>query len=186
MDIPYVDTSRKEWARQAPLSMGFSRQGYRLFSHSVLFVCDPMDCKPARILCPWVILQAGILEWVAISFIQGYRSGKLFPSPGHLPDPGIKPTSPALADGFFTKEPPGKPLSVSKVGFSAFEMWAITEICSAGSLDSTLSLLVVPLPPSLGQPKLSWDVAKHFIIEEEELSPGENHRFRRLEGQCQK
>ena len=25
-----------------------------------------------------------------------------FPSPGDLPDPGIKPTSPALAGGFFT------------------------------------------------------------------------------------
>ena len=32
-----------------------------------------------------------------------------FPSPGDLPDPGIKPMSPALAGGFFTSEPPGKP-----------------------------------------------------------------------------
>ena len=34
------------------------------------------------------------------------------PSPGGLPDPGIEPTStasPALADGFFTTELPGKP-----------------------------------------------------------------------------
>ena len=33
-----------------------------------------------------------------------------FPSPGVLPDPGIKPASPAspaLAGGFFTAEPPG-------------------------------------------------------------------------------
>ena len=88
-----------------------------LATQCCLSLCDPMDCKPARILCPWVILQAGILEWVGISVTQGYRSGKLFPSPGHLPDPGIKATSPALADGFFTKEPPGKPLSVFKAGF---------------------------------------------------------------------
>ena len=27
-----------------------------------------------------------------------------FPSPGHLPDPGIKSISPTLADGFFTTE----------------------------------------------------------------------------------
>ena len=36
----------------------------------------------------------------------------VFPSPGKLPDPGIKPTSlvsPALADGFFTTAPSGKP-----------------------------------------------------------------------------
>jgi len=32
-----------------------------------------------------------------------------FPSPRDLPDPGIEPTSPALAGGFFTTEPPRKP-----------------------------------------------------------------------------
>ena len=37
-------------------------------------------------------------------------SGLPFPPPGNLPDPGIKPSSPALADGFFTAEPPGKSL----------------------------------------------------------------------------
>ena len=31
-----------------------------------------------------------------------------FPSPGNLPDPGIEPTSPTLAGGFVTTEPPGK------------------------------------------------------------------------------
>ena len=36
-------------------------------------------------------------------------SGLPFPSPGDLPDPGIEPTFPALAGGFFTTEPPGKP-----------------------------------------------------------------------------
>ena len=41
---------------------------------------------------------------------QEYWSGLPFPSPGELPDPGIKPTTPALAGRFFTTEPPGKPL----------------------------------------------------------------------------
>ena len=44
---------------------------------------------------------------------QEYRSGLLFPPPGDLPDPGIKPASPALASGFFTAEPPGKPFSAT-------------------------------------------------------------------------
>ena len=35
-------------------------------------------------------IQARILEWVAMPF------------PGDIPDPGIKPLSPALAGGFFT------------------------------------------------------------------------------------
>ena len=42
-------------------------------------------------------------------FRQEYWSGLPFPTPGDLPDPGIKPMFPALAGGFFTTEPPGKP-----------------------------------------------------------------------------
>ena len=43
---------------------------------------------------------------------QEYWSGLPFPTPGDLPDPGIQPASlvsPALAGGFFTTAPPGKP-----------------------------------------------------------------------------
>ena len=40
---------------------------------------------------------------------QEYWSGLLFPSPGDLPGPGIKPVSPGLAGGFFTTEPPENP-----------------------------------------------------------------------------
>ena len=38
---------------------------------------------------------------------QEYWSELPVTSPVDLPDPGIKPVSPALADGFFTTEPPG-------------------------------------------------------------------------------
>ena len=40
---------------------------------------------------------------------QEYWSGVPFLSPGDLPDPGIKPRSPALQAGALTSEPPGKP-----------------------------------------------------------------------------
>ena len=40
---------------------------------------------------------------------QEYWSGLPFPPPGHLPNPGIEPVSPALAGGCFTTEPLGKP-----------------------------------------------------------------------------
>ena len=40
---------------------------------------------------------------------EEYWSGLLSPSPEDLPDPGIKPMSPALAGGFFTTEPSVKP-----------------------------------------------------------------------------
>ena len=48
---------------------------------------------------------------------QGYGTGLPFPSPGDLPDSGIKLeplASPALAGVFFTTELPGKPLCVPK------------------------------------------------------------------------
>ena len=40
---------------------------------------------------------------------QGYRSGLPFPSPGDLPDPGIKLESPAFQADALTSEPPRKP-----------------------------------------------------------------------------
>ena len=39
-------------------------------------LCNPTDCSPARLLCPWDF------------FRQEYWSGLPFPSPGELPDPG--------------------------------------------------------------------------------------------------
>ena len=60
---------------------------------------DPMDCS-LPVFSIHGILQAKLL-------------GQLpFPPPGDLPDPGIEPmclASPALAGGFFTTAPPGKP-----------------------------------------------------------------------------
>ena len=46
---------------------------------------------------------------------QEYGSVLPFPSPGDLPDPGIKPgslVSPVLAGEFFTTAPPGKPIDL--------------------------------------------------------------------------
>ena len=40
---------------------------------------------------------------------QEYWSGLPFPSPGDLPNPGIKPGSPALQADTLQSEPPGKP-----------------------------------------------------------------------------
>jgi len=40
---------------------------------------------------------------------QEYWSGLPFPSPGDLPDPGIKHRSPTLQADALTSEPPGKP-----------------------------------------------------------------------------
>ena len=70
-----------------------------VYGQSCLALCSPLDCNLPESSVHG-IFQARILEWVTI------------PSLGHLPDLGIEPTSPecpALADGFFTTAPPGKP-----------------------------------------------------------------------------
>ena len=72
-----------------------------LFSHVQPFVA------------PWTVAHQAPLS---MGFSrQEYRSGLPFALPWDLPDPGIEPTShmsPALAAGFFTTRPPGKPLGV--------------------------------------------------------------------------
>ena len=68
-----------------------------LVTQSCLLFCDPVDCS----------LQASLS--IGLSR-QEYWNGLPFPSPGHLPDPGINPRSPSLAGGFFTIDLPGKPI----------------------------------------------------------------------------
>ena len=59
---------------------------------SCVRLCDLMDCSPPGSSIHG-ILQARILEWVAISFS------------GDLPDPGIEPRSPELQADALTSEP---------------------------------------------------------------------------------
>ena len=57
-------------------------------------------------MAPWTVAHQTSLS---MGFPrQEYWSGLPFPSPGDLPNPGIEPTSPALAGTFFTSMPPGK------------------------------------------------------------------------------
>ena len=72
-----------------------------LVAQSCPTLCNPMDCIQPHATCQ-ASLSMGFSR-------QEYRSGLLFPSPGDLPDPVIKPGSLALAGRFFTTEPPGKP-----------------------------------------------------------------------------
>ena len=49
---------------------------------------------------------------------EEYWSGLPFPSPEDLPDPGFEPMCPALTSGFFSTEPPGKPIRVLSEHYS--------------------------------------------------------------------
>ena len=67
-----------------------------LVAQSCPTFCDPMDYSLPDSSAHG-ILQARILEWSA------------FPSPGDLPNPGIKPRSPILQADSLPSEPAGKP-----------------------------------------------------------------------------
>ena len=57
---------------------------------------------------PWTVAHQAPLS---MGFSrQEYWSGLPFPSPRDLLDPGMEPTSPALAHRFSTTESPGNPL----------------------------------------------------------------------------
>ena len=69
-----------------------------------------MLCCVQLFATPWTVARQTPLS---MGFSRKeYWSELPFPSPEGFPDPEIKPTyssSPALASGFFTIEPPGKP-----------------------------------------------------------------------------
>ena len=73
----------------------------------VLLICVPFFATPWTVACQ-VLLSMEFSR-------QEYWNGLSFPSPGNLPDLGIKLRSPVLqavsciAGRFFTNEPPGKP-----------------------------------------------------------------------------
>ena len=60
----------------------------------------------ANSVSPWTVTSQAPLTMEFSR--QAYWSGLPFPPPGDLPDPWIKPVSPALAGRFFTTEPPWK------------------------------------------------------------------------------
>ena len=64
-----------------------------------VWLCDPMDCSPPGSSVHG-ISQAGILEWVAISFSRGSSWPRDWTCVS------------CIIGGFFTTEPPGKPLII--------------------------------------------------------------------------
>ena len=74
-----------------------------------LTLCDPMDCSlPGSSVHG--VSQARILGWGGLSF----------PSPGHLPDPGIEPASPAWQVNSLPLNHQGSPKHVQKDGYNIY------------------------------------------------------------------
>ena len=125
-------------ACQAPLSMGFLRQGYwsglpfpapgdlpdpGIEPRSPTLEEDTLTSEPpGKILgsssvSPSVVSDSFMTPWtvadqasLSMEFSrQESWSGLPFPAPGDLPDPGIEPRSPTLEVDSLLSEPPGKP-----------------------------------------------------------------------------
>ena len=80
---------------------------FRLFTASVVLLLFSHQVMSDSFVTPWTVAHQAPLS---LEFPrQEYRNGLPFPSPRDNLDPGIEPTSPELAGGFFTTGPSGKP-----------------------------------------------------------------------------
>ena len=85
-------------------------------AQSWLTLCDPMDYTVRG------ILQARLLEWVAVPFSRD------------LPNPGIEPRSPALQADSLPTEPPGKPKNTGAGSLSLLQWIFPTQRSNPGLL----------------------------------------------------
>ena len=92
---------------------------------------------------------------------QEYWSGLPFPSPGDLPDPGIKPKSPTLQADALPSEPPGKPKNIGVGSLSLLQGIFLTQESNWGLLHCRQSLYCLSHQGSpFSIPPLLWqDVA---------------------------
>ena len=88
-----------------------SSRGSLIVPQSCPTLCSPRDCSPSDSSAHG-ILQAGTREWLP------------FPSPGDLPDPGIKPRSSASQADSLPPEPPRMQLARS-----VFAQWPLRRAC---------------------------------------------------------
>ena len=111
---------------QNPMVQPYLGSSGVLIAQSCSTLCDPMDCRPSV----HGIFQTRILEWLS------------FPSPGYLPDLGIKSRFLALQADSLPSEPPWKHLG------RRFEKSYDQSPRSLASLASLLALLIPSLSPT--------------------------------------
>ena len=114
-------------------------------------------CCLVAMSCPTLLWPPRTVAWQAPLFMfmefprQEYWSGLPFPCPGDLPDPGIKPKSPALAGRFFFffywLSHQGSPsMSNKNVKILIWSRDVKTQICTASAwLLSTIKFLIKTL-----------------------------------------
>ena len=119
-----------------------------------ILVCSVAKSCPT-ILRPYGLAHQASLPWNFPGKNTGMRCHFLLQ--GHLPDPGIElasPASPALADRFFTTEPPGKPLT----------FWRKSLFCWLHSLSHSFLIYYMTVLVSTSQETVaSQGLRKHWL-----------------------
>ena len=98
----------------------YTHQWLQQDSQTYAAICLAWECAHLLIMpdsvIPWTVARQAPLSMVFSK--QENWSGLLRPAPGDFPDPGIQSESPGFPawQGFFTTEPPGKPLQASLLG----------------------------------------------------------------------
>ena len=91
---------------------------------------DPTSCESeSHFATPWTIQSMDFSR-------PEYWSGQLFPSSGDLPNPGIKPRSPALQADSLPAEPQGKPKNTGVGSLSLLQRIFLTQELNWGLLQS--------------------------------------------------
>ena len=116
-----------------------------------------------------------------------YWSGQPFPSPGDLPDPGIKPRSPALQADSLPAEPQGKPKNTGVGSLSLLQRifltqesnqgllhrrWILYQLSDQGAQDSNPTFLTpehMPFSPAVSvlknPPSNAGDTVRPLVLE---------------------
>ena len=96
-----------------------------------LTLLQPMNCSPMG-SSVHRIFQAGILEWVAISFSRGFSPPR---NQTHIS---------CIAGGFFTTEPPEKPPKCIDYVYTAYKQPKITKVNCLKTHELRISILALP------------------------------------------
>ena len=95
------------------------RGKWKSFSHVQLFAT------------PWTIQS---MEFSRQEYLSGHQARRPFPSPGGLPNPGIKPRSSALQADSLPAEPQGKPKNTGMGSLSLLQGIFLTQELNQGLL----------------------------------------------------
>ena len=129
-----------------------------LVTQSCPTFCDPMDCSPPGSSLPWGFSR------------QEHWSGWPCPSPGDLPNPGIKSRSPALQADSLSAEPQGKPKNTGVGSLSLLQRIFPTQESNWALLHCRQILYQLSYEESP-----SWEICMQ--VKKQQLEPGMEQRL---------